>query len=90
MLTEDEREALTRAVQTYRKHGVGLSPVGTDTAIRAVIPAVEAIVAERVAAARAEAWDEGYSHLFDADRTGNDASLRDNPYRRAHATGGES
>ena len=32
---------------------------------------------------KAEAWNEGYSHLFDAERRGLDAvSLNDNPYRK--------
>jgi hypothetical protein len=35
-----------------------------------------------VLAAKAEAWDEGYSHCFDAGPDPDDVrSLRDNPYR---------
>ena len=32
---------------------------------------------------KAEAWDEGYSHLFDAELRGvGSVSLNDNPYRK--------
>lgn len=47
-----------------------------DNAARAVLVAVGPGIA-------AQAWREGYSHLFDAGREGSerDVSLNDNPYR---------
>lgn len=41
---------------------------------------LEALVTSRMA----DAWDQGYSHLFDSECTDQDpVSLRDNPYRQS-------
>lgn len=60
---ERDVEALVAELGTYRKHGVGLSPVGANTAARAVL--ASDWLAQRIEQAKAEGADLGRRATLD-------------------------